>query len=106
MREQAMRYCLIALIVALAGMYVLAFHTPYPGFLPPATPAEVQAWGVFANRHSAAETQPSRPQQLNACADTPANVHPADAPAELTAHAYTSCDAPIAAGAADFDSDF
>jgi hypothetical protein len=105
MREQAMRYCLIALIVALAGMYFYVLEPAYPGFLPPATPQELEAYHVEHQAAVAAFAGSRLGSECDLCPDA-ANSHPSSTDAESALDAYSPCDAPVAAGPATFDFDF
>ena len=105
MREQAMRYCLITLIVALAGMYFYVLEPAYPGFLPPATPEELRAYHI---EHQAAVTAFAEPlfvSQCDVCSNA-ADSRPSPTDTEAALHGYTPCDIPLAAGRVDFDTDF
>ena len=105
MREKVVRFCLVVLIAALAGMYGPAMQTPYSGWLPPATPEEAQAYGVFAHHGAQASAQPKTFRNPT-FADGVAHLHLGDADAESTPHGYTTCDSPVASEPADFKSDF
>jgi hypothetical protein len=100
---------LILVIFALAGMYFPALEAPYPGWLPPATPEELQASHARRLQNLAAVPRPTGLPEIHVCADGSANLHPIhhdDGEADSAAYAYTPCDAPLTAGPAYFDSHF
>jgi hypothetical protein len=103
MREQATRYGLVALIFALAGMYFYVMQPPFSGWLPPATPEELRAYGLLSHHNLAARAEVARPEDRSLCVDASANVHHGSADVAAAPPAYMPCDAPIATTPADCD---
>ena len=98
MREQATRYCLVLVILVLAGMYFPAMQRPYPGWLPPATQAELQTYNPGGFERVAVNG--------TSAVNASANLDRDDVDANPTVCAYTSCDSPLHIKPADFDSAF
>ena len=95
MREQAMRYCLIALIFAMGGMYAVLLRPSNSGFLPPATPEELQISHADSPMQTAATGSAAIVSTHAACPSTTSNLQ------QTAGDAYTPCDSPIGAGPTD-----
>jgi hypothetical protein len=101
-----MRYCLIGVIFALAGMYYIVLGGAYAGWLPPATPEELQAIEVRRLEALSATGQPSAVNEVGAYAAAAGVAKPHDGGTESSACAYTPCDAPVVTEPTDIDSAF
>ena len=92
MREQTMRYCLLALNLALAAMYFLPRETAKAGWLPPATEEELQT-AHLRREHILAtlgeSTATSHAGQSSAAAQVDKDL------AATLAHSFTPCEAPV-----------
>ena len=98
MREQAMRYCLIALNFALAAMFFMPRESDRVGWLPPATPEELRMAHL---RHEENLLAAALPLGSHSAAMT-GDAHHGDSADQ----AYTSCETPIRSGQADPSFDF
>jgi hypothetical protein len=94
-----MRYCLMLLIVALAGAYYFALAAPYPGWLPPASPEELQALETRRLQSLSAAAQPTGLPVCQDCIDAGSVPHLDTGNA--TAPAYTACESPVSSGPPD-----
>jgi hypothetical protein len=94
MREHTMRYCLLALNLALVGMYFLPRETAEPGWLPPATEQELQTAHLQREHNLAACGLAVAGSESHVCAGACTNPQ-LIAGESASAHAYTSCDTPV-----------
>lgn len=91
MREQTMRYWLLALNLALVGMYFFPRETAEPGWLPPATEQELQSAHLQREHYLAANGLAMAGPDSRVCCPLPQHVEGESA----STHAYTSCDTPV-----------